>query len=92
MELQTIVLNSEYVFRNYVISNLRNIYEIIIFEDSLDNVIFFYILTKDGFIIAAKDKDIKKFYFFKKLYIQITINNYISIITRNNKEIFIKLN
>ena len=68
MKIRTIILSSEIEFRNYVISNYPNISQVIIFEDILDGVSFFYCFFKDGTIIATKEFMYKPFSHFRKIY------------------------
>ena len=68
MEFKTITLNSEYEFRNYVISNTQNISKIIIFEDNLENIIYFYCFYKNGNIIATKELNHIDFFHIKETY------------------------
>ena len=53
MENKTVILNSEWKFRNYVFSNFQDISRIIIFEDILEHVIFLYCFHND-LIVGAK--------------------------------------
>ena len=55
MKSDVIILNSELEFRKYVIGNSKNIYKVFISEDILDETIFFYCLTSERNIIAAKE-------------------------------------
>ena len=68
MKIRSILLSSELEFRNYVISNSQNISQVIIFEDILDCVSFFYCFCKDGTIVATKEFMCKSFSFFRKTY------------------------
>ena len=90
MEMQTIVLNSEYVFRNYVLANLKKICEIVVFEDSLDHAIFFYCFTEDEIIVSSKELNNLNFNYFKNIYINITAKKSFSVISHTTKELFIK--
>jgi len=71
MELKTIILNSEVELRDYVAKSSHNITQIIVFEDALDNTIFFYCFTKNGLIYACKEPSAKKFRYYKKIYKQL---------------------
>ena len=42
MNYEMTIFNSEKDFRKYVIQNRNNISQIIVFEDILDHVVFFY--------------------------------------------------
>lgn len=52
--MDTFILNNELDFRNYIIKHKNEIMKIIIFEDNLDNIIFFYCFTKK-IILASKE-------------------------------------
>ena len=69
MELQTIIFNSELEFRNYVIHNSGRALHIIVFEDVLSNVVFFYCFFQGGLVVAAKEflwDD--SFFVYKEIY------------------------
>lgn len=68
MEIQTIILNSELELRKYVTLHPNAITQIIVFEDALDQTIFFYCFTKIGLIYACKEPSAKKFRYYKKIY------------------------
>lgn len=69
--MNTIILNNEIDFRNYLISNKDDIIKIYIFEDNLDNYIYFYaFLTNE--VIATKEKgSFENYYILYK-----TLNNF----------------
>ena len=56
MKYNYIGFNSELEFRNYVLHNKNNIDKLYVFEDTLDNIIFFYCITINGTIVATKLK------------------------------------
>ena len=71
MELKCIIFDSELEFRKYVIQYSTSIQRIIIFEDSLEQFIFFYCFFEDNVIAAAKELSTKNFSSFKSSYIQL---------------------
>lgn len=66
--MKTIILNSELVFRNYIIRRVEFIDKIIIFGDTLDNNIFFYCFMHDGTIIATKELELNRFSYYVNVY------------------------
>ena len=66
--INTIILNSEIEFRNFITKNMYNITKTIIFEDILDEIIFFYAFMSNNTIIATKEKSTNNFSFYVKLY------------------------
>ena len=72
MELKTIVFNSELEFRKYVILNSNKSSRIIVFEDVLDNVIFFYSFIKDDLIVSTKERLNNNFSTYRKIYSNLT--------------------
>ena len=64
--MDTFILNNEKEFRDYIISFSNEIMKIIIFEDSLDNITYFYCFTKK-LILATKDI-LKPFSYYKEIY------------------------
>lgn len=79
MKIRTVILSSEVEFRNYVISNSQNISQVIIFEDILDCVSFFYCFCKDGTIVATKEFMCKSFSFFRKTYNDVAAHTNLSV-------------
>lgn len=67
--MDTFILNSELEFRNYIISFSNEIMKIIIFEDTLDNIIYFYCFTRK-LILATKESN-KPFVDYVSIYTQI---------------------
>ena len=90
MELKTIILSSEEEFRNYIISNSSNIYKFIIFEDALNNVIFFYCFDKNRVIISTKEYR-KNFSFFKNKYLSLAKDLFFATIDYSDHLYAIKL-
>lgn len=80
------ILNSELAFREYVTLNIQNISKVIIFEDTLDETIYFYCFTIDS-IIATKEPNSKNFDFYTTIYEQINKNQY----TISHKEKVLKM-
>lgn len=54
--MDTFIINSELEFRNYILKYKDYIKKIIIFEDSLDNIVYFYLFTNNT-ILATKEKN-----------------------------------
>ena len=81
--INSIILNSEQEFRYYIINNLSIIKKIYVFSDALDNLIYFYLFTKNNIAIATKD-DIK----YSKYYNEI----YKNLCKKYNLDILINLN
>ena len=68
MGLNTIIFNSESEFRKYITLNAKDIAQIFIFEDELDQVIFFYCFTKKDLVVATKAPSSKSFFSYKEVY------------------------
>ena len=90
--MDTIIFDSEVKFRKYLIKNSENISNIIIFEDSLDNTIFFYSFTTNNLILASKNSLNNNFEYYLKIYKKIItkLNLNIEYETKNPK--VLKLN
>jgi len=56
MKYNYIEFNSELKFRNFVLNNINNIEKLYVFEDTLDEIIFFYCITINNNIVATKEK------------------------------------
>lgn len=69
--MNTIIFDSELEFRNYLIENSESIISIMLFEDKLDNVIYFYSFTKNSLIIATKELSIKNYDYYNKKYLKL---------------------
>ena len=54
--MDTFIINSELEFRNYILKYKDYIKKIIVFEDSLDNIVYFYLFTNNT-ILATKEKN-----------------------------------
>lgn len=91
MELKTIILHSEYEFRNFVISSSQDISHIIIFEDTLDCTNFFYCFDKNGSIIATKELIYADFSHIKEIYTQVAKKIHFSISNYYDRKNAIKL-
>ncbi len=78
MRLDTIIFNSELEFRNYVIQNLKTIDGLIIFEDPLEDVLFFYGFWQNSVVIATKEHSCSKFEKYKKIYKKIANMYYLN--------------
>ena len=87
--MNTIILNTELEFRNYIIKNINNILQIILFEDELDQIIFFYCFFQNDIIIATKEPACKNFSFYKKTYH--LLNQELSFIEKENKSKSLRL-
>ena len=70
MEKELVIFDSEMKFRSCVTSHPENVFRIIIFEDILEHVIFFYCVGFENLIYAAKDFDYKHFSSFVQTYIE----------------------
>ena len=68
MSIKTNILNSELEFRDYLIENINYINKIIVFEDILDHVIFFYCFMENNTIIATKELELNNFSYYAKVY------------------------
>ena len=68
MEFECIIFNSELEFRKYVIQHVKNIQRVLVFEDELDQMIFFYCFTKGHIYVSTKELSIKDFSSFKETY------------------------
>lgn len=66
--MNTIIFNSELEFRNYLIEHLEDILNVILLEDKLDSVIYFYSFTKNDLLLASKELSIKDFDYYSKKY------------------------
>lgn len=91
MEVKTIILNSEQEFRNQVILHPHVISQIIVFEDVLDQTIFFYCFTQNGFIYTCKEPSTKKFHFYKKMYKQLAKKMNLHVFPNSSQIISAKL-
>lgn len=74
MELKTIIFNSELEFRKYVILNSNQASRIIVFEDVLDNTIFFYCFIKEDLIVSAKERSANNFSTYREIYSNLASN------------------
>ena len=70
--MNTIIFDSELKFRQYLIKYSKNINNMIILEDKLDNIIYFYSFTCDDLIIATKESSLKNFEYYTKIYKKLT--------------------
>ena len=68
MGLTTIIFNSESEFRKYIILNAKDIAQILVFEDKLDHVIFFYCFTRKDLVVATKESSLKSFFTYQDTY------------------------
>ena len=68
MNLNTIIVNSELEFRKYIEDNFEEVVKIYVFEDTLDNTIFFYLFAKNNVIVATKELSMNNFSYYYKLY------------------------
>ena len=71
MESKNIIFDFESEFRRYVILNSKAISRIIIFQDTFDNVIFFYCINFDLGLIATKELSMCNFPKYKKEYTEL---------------------
>ena len=67
--MDTFIINSELEFRNYILKYKDYIKKIIVFEDSLDNIVYFYLFTNNT-ILATKEKN-SIFEDYIKIYINL---------------------
>lgn len=72
METKTIVLNSEFEFRESLTQNSCNITQIMVVKCPLEQMVYFYYYTETGYIYTAKELSLKNFSFYKKMYKRIT--------------------
>ena len=68
MNYEMTIFNSEKDFRKYVIQNRNNISQIIVFEDILDHVVFFYCFNQNKILTTAKETKYKDFSTYYKIY------------------------
>lgn len=68
MEFKSIIFESELEFRNYVEQNRKDISKIIVFEDILENNIYFYGFIQESLMVAAVEHAMDKFDFYEKVY------------------------
>lgn len=68
MKFKTIIFNSELEFRRYVFQNVKDIFQIYVFEDVLDHIIFFYCFTQEGSIVATKEPSSNKLSYYIEMY------------------------
>ena len=87
MNLKTIILNSELVFRNYIVRRIEFIDKIIIFGDTLDNIIFFYCFMDDGTIIATKELELSRFSYYVDVYNFLAKNYHFYDINNEQKKV-----
>ena len=80
--MDTFILNSELKLRNYINNYSDEIMKIILFEDSLDNIVYFYCYTKK-ILLTTKDYLSFDYYYniYTKIYKKLNFNTFIS----NNK-------
>lgn len=71
MSLEIITFNSELEFREYVIQHSKGIERLLVFEDTLDQMIFFYCFAKSGSYVATKEHLFENFNAFKHIYTQL---------------------
>ena len=72
MEFESIIFKSELEFRNYVVQNIKDISKIIVFEDILENNLYFYCFINESIIVGTKEQSIKRFDFYKEIYQSLT--------------------
>ena len=72
MKYNCIIFDSEKEFRKYLIQKSKSIKRLIIFEDNLDSMIFFYCFMNNKTIVASKEYSYKDFMIFKKDYIMLS--------------------
>ncbi len=65
---KTILFPTEWDFRQYVIQKITLVQRIVIFEDLLDHVVFFYGFTKDMNVLATKEPARKNMEYFIRTY------------------------
>lgn len=85
--MNTIIFDSEIKFRKYLIKNSEDIISIILFEDKLDNTIFFYCFMNNNLILASKNSSINNFEYYLEIYMKLIVklNLYIEYNTKNPK-------
>ena len=66
------VLKSELEFRKYIILNSNLISKIIIFEDSLEGITYFYCFSNDEVIAATKELSSNIFSKFREIYVKLS--------------------
>ena len=81
--MDTFLLDSELNFRDYITKNINKIMKIIIFEDDLDNIIYFYCFCSK-YILATKENN-KDFNYFLKIYKELNNNLNFKTIIENKK-------
>ncbi len=70
--MNTIIFDCEFKFRQYLIKYSKNINNMVILEDKLDSVIFFYSFTDDNLILASRESSLKSFEYYNKIYRKLT--------------------
>ena len=91
MKYKSIIFDSELKFREYLIQNFEQIYKLFVFEDSLDNVIYFYCFFNNYVMIAAKEKVKSNFCYYAKLYKELAKMYELEDITKSGTDKVLKL-
>ena len=66
--MNTIIFKNELLFRISIINNKDIIDKIYVYEDNLDNIIFFYCFTINNTIFAAKETSNNNYSYYQKIY------------------------
>ena len=74
MYQKVIIFRSELVFRKFVILNLDQITQVLVFEDVLDQTIFFYCFYHKELLAATKEISSNNFEKYKEKYIKLAKN------------------
>lgn len=89
MKINSIVFNSEIEFRESVIYNYNYIDKIYIFEDSLDNIIYFYCFLYNKSFFATKTYN-NDFIYYSTIYKKLQKELKISFESKNPKILKLK--
>ena len=89
--MDTIIFDSELKFRKHLIKNYNDIQNIILFEDRLDDVIYFYCFTNNELILSTKKSSIKDFEYYSNIYQKLFKKYELSIDYKTNNPKTLKL-
>ena len=90
MKKEIIILDSESIFRNYVIVHLEEVHKIVVFEDILDKTIYFYCFMRTGNIIATKVHSFNNYSSFQEIYTTLAKQSNLQYLLSKNNILTIK--